>query len=106
MAGALDLRYFYFLWDHKKLMWMRIQYMMEQGFLPDKPVLLGYEQVEEQAALLKEMALKYNISLDCGLKKPEHLVQKMETYLQNLADREEQILEEVLRAMRQLRNTH
>ena len=61
--------------------------MMEQGFLPDKPVLLGYEQVEEQAALLKEMALKYNISLDCGLKKPEHLVQKMETYLQNLADR-------------------
>ena len=106
MAGALDLRYFYFLWDHKKLMWMRIQYMMEQGFLPDKPVLLGYEQVEEQAALLKEMALKYNISLDCGLKKPEHLVQKMETYLQNLADREERILEEVLRAMRQPRNTH
>ena len=90
----------------QKLMWMRIQYMMEQGFLPDKPVLLGYEQVEEQAALLKEMALKYNISLDCGLKSRSISFRRWKRIFKIWPTGEERILEEVLRAMRQPRNTH
>lgn len=103
-AEYLDLRFFYFLWDHKTLMWMRIRTMMEQGILPKEGSLSTYEQVVEQAERLKEMALKYNVCLEYGRQNAGQIPERMGEYLRSLADREEILLERVVQAMRLQQN--
>lgn len=61
----LAVRYFYFLWEHKKLMYDRIKYMTENGYVKGKLNLYNeYYQVVNASEMIKNLSLKYNIKHD------------------------------------------
>lgn len=61
----LAVRYFYFLWEHKKLMYDRIKYMTENGYVKGKLNLYNeYYQAVNASEMIKNLSLKYNIKHD------------------------------------------
>ena len=65
---GLAVRYFYFLWENKKLMYDRIKYMAENGYVKGNLNLYDeYAQVVNDSEMIKNLSLKYNIKHDINI---------------------------------------
>lgn len=62
---VVDHRPFYLLWEHKRMMNRRMNYMEEQGILCfDADIRSEYERIEKAAFIVRNQVLKYLMSLE------------------------------------------
>lgn len=89
--GYFDVLSLHVLWEHKKCMLGRIEYLERLGYL-EAGQRLGprFEEVREQAAILRMMMLKSSLSGDLSL------IRRMVPRLEAMARDERLVLEEVL----------
>ncbi|MEK5415724.1 hypothetical protein [Paenibacillus sp. FSL L8-0708] len=60
-----DIRPFHSLWEHKKIMIMRLEYMQRNGLLKtDHTILNSYKNIEQMSLILRNLILKYNLTQD------------------------------------------
>lgn len=96
----LDHRPFYILCEHKKMMNQRLAYMEEHGYFTfSANVFDGYRKVEQDALMIRNLQLKYLLSLD------NQFLEQMIVRLDHLKTKEtlviEQMLEEYATAIRE-----
>lgn len=60
-CGSIDIRPFHLLYEHKKMMLVRIQYMLERQPLCGE-LIREYEQIVELAVTLRNLILKYELT--------------------------------------------
>ena len=59
----IDIRVFYGLWDHKKIMIQRIDYLIQIKAIPNNGSIISqFNQVEKLSNTIRTVALKYNLS--------------------------------------------
>lgn len=66
LASALDIRPFYLLYDHKKIMMLRLQYLYNNGYIGEDAVeaIRHFSVIQENARIAVNIVLKYNASLN------------------------------------------
>lgn len=58
-----DIRPYHVLWEHKKCMVLRIEYLIHEGFLERGcPILLDFKEIERECLALRNVCIKYNIT--------------------------------------------
>ncbi|MEN6316086.1 MAG: hypothetical protein ABFD25_17785 [Clostridiaceae bacterium] len=64
-----DIRPIHILWEHKKCMIMRLQYMYSNGYFTNKANSFFeiYRQIEQKALALRNTSIKYNITKNSQL---------------------------------------
>jgi hypothetical protein len=63
ISHHLDKRPYHLLWEHKKCMTLRLEYMIKQGLIrPQTDILEEYTLLEKDYLTLRNIALKYNLS--------------------------------------------
>jgi hypothetical protein len=63
--NSLDIRAFHLFWEHKKLMFDRIHYLIKENYLSDCQCLLEkYRNIRDTFETIRNMALKYNVTRD------------------------------------------
>ncbi len=90
----IDIRYFYYLWEHKKFMFDRINYMIGNGYVSgDADKYKQYAEVVKKSQIIKYLVIRYNST-------------KSETTLKNIQDlihfivcKEEEILGRLLKSI-------
>jgi hypothetical protein len=59
----IDHRPFHVLLDHKNIMILRIQYLADNGYLPDYiPVSKAYLDIKNKVTIVRNLVLKYNVT--------------------------------------------
>jgi hypothetical protein len=87
----LDIRPFYIIWEHKKLMLKRIQFLYSQKYLHGTNEIYDqYCNVVKSSNILLNLALKYNIS------KKFEIILKLVTLIKSLITSEVDILNTLL----------
>lgn len=88
---GIDMRPFYVLWEHKMVMLLRIQYMINNGFLNNvESISKDYITIERQAHILNSLWIKYAVSED------KKIIQRMVIIIKQLALEETLVLETIL----------
>lgn len=60
---SLDIRAFHLFWEHKKLMFDRINYLIKENYLPDGHYFVErYRNIRDAFESIRNMALKYNVT--------------------------------------------
>ncbi|UHA74012.1 BtrH N-terminal domain-containing protein [Paenibacillus sp. 481] len=92
LAQRRDIRPIHILWEHKKVMGLRIAYLCEQGLLPDS---LGncFQPIEEQASDLRHQMMKYALTGD------DFILGKGIKQINELMESEKRVLEAVIEAL-------
>lgn len=65
--GKIDIRNIYIIYEHKLLMYKRLEFMFQQGLLSDGEILHEYAQVLNECNKLKMLSLKYNQTGSVGI---------------------------------------
>ncbi|MFL1674096.1 cysteine peptidase family C39 domain-containing protein [Paenibacillus dendritiformis] len=87
-----DIRPIHILWEHKKTMGMRIDYLCGRELLP--PAFTGcFRPIEEQAFALRHVLMKYALTWD------DAILEQGITEMTSIMDSEKQILESVAKAL-------
>lgn len=87
---GIDLRFFYFLWEHKKLMLSRIEFLMNKGLISSNVNKCEkYYHIINQTKVLLNLCIKYNIS------NSKEILQRIKAHICEVADKEEQLLIEL-----------
>lgn len=85
----INIKSFFTLYEHKKLMRSRLNYLCELNFMV-KAESMGYGEVLESSRVLKAQLLKYNIS------KNQSVLTRARGLLQEIFEKEQSLLNEVL----------
>ncbi|MEK8205408.1 hypothetical protein NST41_07425 [Paenibacillus sp. FSL L8-0696] len=66
--AIFDIRPFHALWEHKKIMVMRIQFMIDNGYIikSDK-ILENYKMIEKKSLSHRNLFIKYNFTKDIAI---------------------------------------
>ncbi|OMF98445.1 hypothetical protein [Paenibacillus sp. FSL R7-0337] len=69
--GSLDYRAFHFLYEHKILMELRLKYLADKAIIGEeiKSILSDSQKLKNNYLLLRNLVLKYNITLDGSILK-------------------------------------
>lgn len=87
----LDHRPFYVLWEHKKMMNRRIDYMERQGYYVCSPkVVEGYQNIEKSGMVILNLILKYWMSKD------NRYLEQLAERLSRLKSEESPVIERML----------
>lgn len=87
----LDVRYFYFLWEHKKLMHARIKYMSENGYIKGNLNLHDkYSKAINDSDIIKNLAIKYNLMHN------DNILLRIQNLLYCVIQKDEEILGRLL----------
>ncbi|SDM33257.1 hypothetical protein SAMN05428961_11432 [Paenibacillus sp. OK060] len=87
----LDIRPFHLIWEHKKIMMLRLQYMANLGYLKHTDeAIVKYVDLEKQSMILRNTVIKYNVT------KSSSLLNKIEAELEKILRQEKSCLEELL----------
>lgn len=85
-----DIRPFHILWEHKTCMVRRINYMIENEYLPCNKDVKQFENIENDALNLKHMLIKWSISRN------NMIIKKMISVLMEMIEKEYKALSNVL----------
>ncbi|MET3846942.1 hypothetical protein [Paenibacillus sp. OAE614] len=86
---GVDIRPFHVLWEHKKTMNARLNYMNRFG--TDLDIFISqYDSLEKRALEVRNMVLKYNITRESGM------LARLKCSLNNIFIKEKNILEEMI----------
>jgi len=96
--GAMDIRPLQLIWEHKRIMQVRLQRLAELGFLSPESAA-GYAATVERANTLRLLGLKYLISSQNAL------LERVAVGLRELARLERELLLPVLAQLREARAT-
>lgn len=70
LNDEIDIRYFHLLWEHKKCMTLRLDYMNgEQNIQINQTLIDKYKQIEQETLILRNVLLKYKLKKQSLLKK-------------------------------------
>jgi hypothetical protein len=60
----LDRRLFHAMYDHKEMMILRLDFLLDRGYLSNEKadLIIAYGKVRDNALLIRNLILKYNIS--------------------------------------------
>lgn len=90
-AGDFDIRATHIMYDHKVLMYERIKYLMEKGYLPmDQALLDEYAEVVEDVLAARNLVIRISISGDTSAKN------RFAGYFENAKTKEVEVLNKVL----------
>lgn len=92
-----DIRAFYMLYDHKKLMGLRLKYLEEQGYLAkggDDDLISEFSELEMQTLLIVNLLIKVNILVKHSL--VTNIFEKIIANLDHMADREYELFSKLL----------
>lgn len=88
---GIDMRPFNVLWEHKKVMLLRIEYMIDNNFLNDSDsILKAYSDIERQAFFLNNLWIKYSIKRD------KRIIEKMNVAIEKIKFEEISVFEDIL----------
>lgn len=60
-----DVRHLHVLWEHKKMMSERIEYLIDEGIIPyDKELVEGYKDITKKAMKLRDQYIRHEIRED------------------------------------------
>jgi len=89
--AEIDYRPIHVFYEHKFLMWKRIEYLCEHGILRDDSKLLQeFEQISKWSIVIRNLVLKFSITKD------KELLDKIPKQLDVIKCTETDLLEEVL----------
>lgn len=95
---GIDLRPFFVLWEHKRIMLLRIKYMGDNNFLDDSGSLYSeYSKIERKAFTLNNIWMKYSVSKD------KKAIDKIVNVINELYKEEPIILEKMLKNIRKVK---
>lgn len=86
----VDIRSVFELWDHKKIMYDRIEFLINKGFLTEKKYLEEYRKIVDLSNDVRLLIIKYNI-----IRKRE-LIDRIINTLNELKNKEVPILENLI----------
>ena len=87
----IDVRYFYYLWEHKKIMLDRIHYMLAAGCLEGES-----EEYEKYAEVVKKAEIARGLNLKYNLTKSETTLKRMQELVCLIVCIEEELLTKVM----------
>ena len=91
----LDIIPFHVLWEHKKVMVWRLEYFERNGYLdPSLALSVRYREIEARAAHLRLLMMR------CRMKQDRKLLARSLARVDNLREKESEVLGGVLRAAR------
>lgn len=85
-----DIRPLHVLWEHKKLMFQRIKYMIDKGYLKPDSYLDDYSEIERLALVCRNLLLKYRLSPN------KSRIPNLTTQLDAIVEKEKAILDKLL----------
>ena len=95
-----DRRHLFTLWEHKRCMLNRLAYLEEQGYLrPSDQFHQAYKEVEQKAHQVHLMMLKLRALVEVKRAWDMDRILKIITLLDDISQREERILKDVLKAL-------
>lgn len=89
----IDRKPFYMLYDHKKIMCLRLKYLNEQGYFKkydNNNNIIEFTKIETKAKIMVELIIKYNIS------KNTDLMDRIISLLDDIEKREYDILKQYI----------
>ncbi|MDP4095033.1 MAG: hypothetical protein Q8920_16950, partial [Bacillota bacterium] len=91
----LDLRPLYTLYEHKKCMYQRMQYIFNNNYIKEMPdVLPALKAIEQSASVLYKLQLKYQFSSN------NNILAEIINKLSEIEAAEKQVLERILEEIR------
>lgn len=94
MEAELDYRTFHYFYQHKVLMRIRLEFLMQKGYLSedaDSNILNEYKEIEIKWLEIRNRILKYNVKPD------ENLITRSINDIRNFKNREMKILEHLIK---------
>ena len=87
-----DVRPMHLLWDHKKCMTHRIQYMVEQGYIKEdtENIVKSFQEIEKNLLVSRNLLLKF------GVTNQNKIIENLQTLLESTKLKEESVLREVI----------
>jgi len=65
LGYRVDVRHLHVLWEHKKMMSERIDYLVEQGMIPyDEELVEGYKDITKRALKLRDQYIRHEMRED------------------------------------------
>lgn len=90
-----DFRNLHLVWEHKKCMLRRIQYMIEHGYLSSNMGYdMDYEVIERKSVKMRNMMMKF------AARKDPHIIQRIMDMLDTMVEDERVILTRILEEIR------
>ncbi|ANY65581.1 hypothetical protein BBD42_03235 [Paenibacillus sp. BIHB 4019] len=83
---APDGRPLHILWEHKKCMRAKIEFMLAQGYIKDETLLSGYEPIERDVNLQRVALMKYRQTNN------NDILHSINSNLNRIKDREREVL--------------
>jgi hypothetical protein len=84
------------LWEHKKIMVNRIEYLQKNSYLStDSNYNILYKQIQDKALLIRNLFFKYNIT------KKNNIITKMVSLLNDIFEQEKTVLSSVIQELRE-----
>lgn len=92
-TSLFDIRPFYLLYDHKRIMTLRLEYLYKQGYLAefDSDNIMRYSEVEANARDVVNVVVKYDVQKDEG-RNNKNLIEILINILNNIEKEESEIL--------------
>lgn len=87
----LDHRHYQILWEHKKCMLLRIEYLTDMGLLKnDADIRKNYNEIEKESLIARNLILKYNITNN------NPLLESLISHVIKISETEKQIILKLL----------
>ena len=97
-TNNLRRKSFHAIWEHKKGMIERIQYIHEQGYLKESEYLIEeYNDLEKKTLILRNLMLKYNLT------KKQEILKKMIPIIQFIQEKEKITIEILIESIQRHR---
>lgn len=65
LGDRSDVRHLHVLWEHKKMMSERIDYLVAEGIIPyDEELAAGYRDITKRAMKLRDQYIRHEIRAD------------------------------------------
>lgn len=91
----IDIRYFYYLWEHKKIMFDRINYMIDNNYISGNiEHYKDYSDIVRKSEIMKGLALKYNFT------KSKTTLENMQDLIHFIVYEEEKILKDIIKDLK------
>ncbi|RPK27816.1 hypothetical protein [Paenibacillus xylanexedens] len=95
--NKLDIRPFHLIWEHKKIMTLRLKELAKRGYLQDSSdVISRYTEIEQRTLILRNTVIKYNVSQSSSL------LDKIESELRFVHSEERSSMEDLLNHLNML----
>ncbi len=91
---SFDIRPAHILWENKKCMVYRLQYMESRGYLkPEDGFSVQYDELARKTGMLRMMLLKFKLTRSAGL------INRLCSHLDNIAEVEKRLLQDLLKKL-------